>query len=392
MPAFGRSLLAQWYLDPQITYLNHGTVGATPRQVVAVQRALQLEVEQQPSRFLLRELNGLSGGSQRAQPRLREAANQVAAFMGARGDDLVFVDNASTGINAVLRSLPLGPGDEILITTYAYGAVTNTAAFVARQSGARLVSLELPFPITSAGVILEAIEQAINPQTRLLIVDHITSETALWLPLEEITALAAARGVPVLVDGAHAPGAIPLNLPATGATWYVGNLHKWAMAPRGCGFLWALPQHQSGIHPPVISWGLDQGFTAEFDWVGTRDPSPYLAAPAGLQFLHQLGLDQMRQYHHGLVLEAAQYLTRLWQTDWVTPPQLVGSMALIPLPPSLGSQREQAAALRDALLYQHQVEIPVMALGNQLWVRLSAQVYNDMGDIERLGEVVDQLT
>jgi isopenicillin-N epimerase len=257
-------MITHFALDPAITYLNHGTVGAPPRRVLAVQQAIRDEIELQPARYLLRELSEIRVGVPRAEPpRLRTAAAEVAAFFGARGEDLVFVDNATTGANAVLRSLPLAPGDEILVTSLGYGSVTQAAREVARQHGAVVREVAIPAMTERPEEVVEAIAAALGSRTRLAIVDHIASDSALLLPVAEIAARCRARGVPIFVDGAHAPGAIALDLPSIGADWYVGNLHKWAWAPRSAAILWVAPERQAALHPPVISWGLDLGFTTE---------------------------------------------------------------------------------------------------------------------------------
>ncbi len=386
---FGREMLRHWPLDPAITYLNHGTVGATPKKVLAKQQALREEMERQPARFLLRELSALSGPSSRPVPRLREAAEAVGRFVGAKGQDLVFVDNATTGVNAVLQSLDLRPGDEILITNLAYGAVANAARFVAERAGAHLVTVALPFPLSDEAPLVSAVAEALTPRTRLAILDHITSETALVLPLAEMAAPCRAAGVPVLADGAHAPGAIPLDIPSLGVDYYTGNLHKWALAPKGCGILWVAPERQPHLHPPVISWGLGQGFTQEFDWVGTKDPTPYLSAPAALDLLHEWGWEAMRGYNHRLAWDAALMLTGRWGFDLPAPEAMVGCMVTLPLPGSLGKTREEAARLQYALLYEHWLEAPILCRDERLWVRISAQVYNELEDVERLIRAVE---
>ncbi len=386
---FGREMLRHWPLDPAITYLNHGTVGATPKKVLAKQQALREEMERQPARFLLRELSALSGPSSRPVPRLREAAEAVGRFVGAKGQDLVFVDNATTGVNAVLQSLDLRPGDEILITNLAYGAVANAARFVAERAGAHLVTVALPFPLSDKAPLVSAVAAALTSRTRLAILDHITSETALVLPLAEMAAPCRAAGVPVLADGAHAPGAIPLDIPSLGVDYYTGNLHKWALAPKGSGILWVAPERQPDLHPPVISWGLGQGFTQEFDWVGTKDPTPYLSAPAALDLLHEWGWEAMRGYNHRLAWDAALMLTGRWGFDLPAPEATVGCMVTLPLPGSLGKTREEAARLQYALLYEQRLEAPILCRDERLWVRISAQVYNELEDVERLIRAVE---
>ena len=382
-------MLEHWSLETGMVYLNHGTVGVTPNRVMRVQAAIRDEIERQPARFMLRELEHHTSDPPARQPRLRAAADAVAAFLGARGDDLVFVDNATTGINAVLRSLPFAPGDEILLADLAYGAVTNTARYVARERGGRVVIVEPPFPETGPEAVLEAIVGGITGRTRLLVVDHITALSSLVLPLREIAAACRERGVPVLVDGAHAPGALALDVPSLGVDWYVGNLHKWAFAPRGCGILWAAPERQAGLHPTVISWGLDQGFTQEFDLLGTKDPTPFLAAPEGIAFMRDLGETAMREHNHRLAWEGAHALAERLGTRFRVPRGMTGSLASVPLPQGAGSSAAEAFALQHALLYEDRIEIPILEVRGRLYARVSAQVYNEMADIERLGEALE---
>jgi len=384
-------MLAHWYLDPNGVYLNHGTFGVTPKQVLDVQHALHAQIERHPARFMARELMSLEREPPARAPRLRAAAGEVAAFLGARGDDLVFVDNVSGGVNAVLRSLRLSAGDEIVLFDHAYGAVARTADFVARERGARVVTVALPFPLQDDALCLSALDAALTPRTRIAVLDHVTSETALVLPLARMAALCHARGVPVLGDGAHAPGAIDVDIASLGVDWYTANLHKWAFAPRGCGVLWAAPDRREDLHPPIISWGLDLGWHQEFDWTGTRDPTPFLCAPQGIAFITDfLGAAAMRAYNHALAWQAAGALTTRWGLRWQTPEHLVGCMATVPLPPRLGTTAEDAARLREWLLVERDIEVAVVARGGRLWARVSAQVYNDMSDIERLGDAIDQ--
>jgi len=385
---FGRSMLARWMLDPDVTYLNHGTVGVAPKRVLAAQQLIRDEMERQPSRFLLREVVCLAGVPREEPTRLRRAAGAVAEFVGASGNDLAFVDNATTGANAVLRSFPLEPDDEILLTDHNYGATARTAMFVARERRARVRTVTVPYPRFDAGQLIDAVIRAIGPRTRVAVLDHITSESALIFPLREMAAACRARGVAVLADGAHAPGVLPLDIPSLGVDWYTANLHKWAHAPRSCGFLWADPSRQADLHPPVISWGLDKGFLAEFDWVGTRDPSAWLAAPEGLAFLDELDFGAVRQYNHSLAWRAAQQLADRWGTTIEFPESSTGFMATVPLPASLGSTPEQAACLRDALLFQDRIEVQLHATHGRLWARVSCQVYNDDGDVETLARAI----
>jgi isopenicillin-N epimerase len=396
---FGRAALALFPLEPGAVYLNHGTVGVTPLAVMRKRVETLDEIERHPARTMIRELmrlGTLMRDDELAAPpaRLRTAAARVAAFLGASGDGLVFVDNASSGVNAVLRSIALQAGDEILIPDLAYGGVVRAATFIAHERGATVRTVTMPFPARDAGDYVRAIESALGPRTRLAILDHIASETALVLPLAAMAAACRARGAAVLVDGAHAPGAIDVNIESLGVDWYAANLHKWAFAPRACGVLWAAPERRRALHPAVISWGVtNHDWLQEFDWTGTRDPSPWLAAPAGLDFMRDvLGVAAMREHNHRLAWQSAQRLAARWGRPWTTPEAMVGCMVSVPLPERFGpADAATAQRLRDALLFEHGIEIPVIALAGALWLRLSIQVYNDEGDIERLAEAVDAL-
>jgi isopenicillin-N epimerase len=379
---------AEWALDPDILYLNHGTVGATPRRVLARQQAIRDEMEKQPASFLLRECSGLVGASRTAPTLLRLAAGEVADFCGCDGDDLVFVDNATAGVNAVLQSLELREGDEILVTDHTYGAVTKAAAFFAGRAGARVVTATVPYPRFDRDQMLRSVSQTLTSRTRLTIIDHVSSESALVMPLAELADICHARGVTVLGDGAHAPGAIALDLRSLGVDWYTANLHKWAWAPRSCGILWADRERQPSLHPVVISWGLGQGYTHEFDWVGTRDPSPLLAAPEGIAFMSDLGVEAVQRWNHDLAWQAAQLLCHAWGTENGIDERCTGTMATVPLPPELGSSPADAAGLRDALLDEDRIEVQLHAWGGRLWVRVSAQIYNEISDFERLAAAV----
>jgi isopenicillin-N epimerase len=381
-------MLEHWMLDPACIYLNHGTVGAPPKRVLAKQRALRDEMERQPSRFILRELHFDQPAPWRAESRLREALALIAPFVGARAADLAFVPNVTTGLNAVLRSVPLAPGDEVLLTDLVYGGIARAAKSVTRERGATLRTVEMPFPLTAERQIVDAIAGALTPRTKLVVVDHITAQTALVLPVAAIVAACHARGVPVAVDGAHAPGSIVVDIPSLGADWYCANLHKWAHAPRSCGILWARPDRQALLHHPIVSWGLDGGFHREFDHFSTGDPTSFLAAPEGIAMLQEWRFEEVLAYIHALARDAGQILTTCWGTTLDAPPAMIGAMITVPLPESAGSTVDDATRLRLQLLVDDQIEAPVHPWHGRLWTRVSAQIYNDRSDIERLASAV----
>jgi isopenicillin-N epimerase len=382
---FGHSMRDYWMLDPEITYLNHGTVGAPPKRVLEVQQSLRDEIERQPSRFLLREISPKGVGIwKRESTRLRDTANAVGEFLGARGDDLVFVDNTTSAVNAVLRSFDFRKGDEVLVPELTYGAVLHCAQYATRVRGANVRVVEFPKSVHHPDQIVDAVDAAITAKTRIAIVDHITSGTALIMPVAEIAERCRKRGVAVLVDGAHAPGAIPVDIPSLGVDWYTGNLHKWAWSPRSSGVLWTSAAWQPSLRPNVISWGLDQGMTQEFDWPGTRDPTPHLAAPAGIAFMRELGVNRVQRYNHELAWHAGRELANRFDVKLLGPESMIGTMVTVPLPAYFGSTPDNAARLRDALLFDHHIEVHVGAWNNQVCVRVSAQIYNEPSDIQRL--------
>lgn len=385
---FGRSVLPLWPLDPAATYLNHGTVGVAPVQVLEAQQRWRDRMERHPSRFMLRELWNFTGSADGTLSLMRQAASDVAAFVGARPEDLVFVDNTSTGVSAVLQSVPFQAGDDIIVTDHAYGGIVTAIRHAAGRAGANVVTVEMPYPAFHAAECLDRLAAAITSRTRLVIVDHIAAESALLFPVQEIVRLCHARGVLVLVDGAHVPGSLALDVSAIDADFYVANLHKWAMAPRSSAFLVAKPKHQPMMHPPVISWGYGTGFTREFDWVGTRDPTPWLTAPDGIRFLQALGFEAVLRYNHDLAWRAARYLTDRWSTPLAIDESVVGCMVSVMTPARCGTTKPEAVALRDRLLFEHNIEVQVHARAGRVWVRVSAQVYNEDADIERLAAAV----
>ena len=366
---------SEWLLDPDFAFLNHGSFGATPRAVLEEQDRWRGCMERHPTGFMLYELPAA----------LRASVDRLAAFIGACGTDLAFVENATAGCNAVLQSLPLARGDEILVTDHGYAAVRNAAEHAAVRAGARVVEAKVPFPVYDPQQIVEAVAGCIGSRTRLAILDHVTSPTAIVYPVRELVALCRARGVRVLVDGAHAPGMLPLDVPSIGADWYVGNCHKWLMAPKGSGFLWAAARDVT-LHPPVISHGYGQGLPAEFDWIGTRDPTAWLATPAAIDFHAALGGPVLMRRNTELARGVAALLADRWRTARGAADGLTGSMAAIRVPIAGDATQERALEVQSFLFRERRIEVPVVAFGNALWVRVSAQAYNTLADYERLAD------
>lgn len=377
MRELGAAIRHEWQLDPDFLTVNHGSFGATPRRVLAAQQEWQCRMEAQPTRFFVNELPAA----------LREAAASLAGFINARPNDVVFVENATSGCNAVLRSLELRPGDEIVVLDHGYGAVIKAARYVAARSGARIVEIAVPFPNADDALLLERLDAALGANSRLLIVDHITSPSALVLPVARMAAMCRASDVPVLIDGAHGPGNVDVDLTALDADWYVGNCHKWLMAPKGCGFLWARGERQPGLHPVTISHGYGSGFLAEFDWVGTRDPTAWLAITAALAFHEHLGGADLRARNTALAAEGAAAVARRFGTSTGINASSGNAMALVRLPHKELVTETDALAIRELLLAAG-TDVPVVALEGQAWLRVSAQAYNEMNDFERLADVV----
>jgi len=386
---------APWFIDPDCIFLNHGSFGACPEPVLRRQRELQARLESQPVRFFFWDLPDLAA----------EAREALGQFLGASPDDLAFVPNATAGVNTVLRSLPLNPGDELLITDHAYGACKNALQFIADQTGAQVVVAHIPFPIERPEQAVQAVLAATSPRTRLALLDHITSPTALVLPIAEMIAALNERGVQTLVDGAHAPGMIPLDIRSLDAAYYTGNCHKWLCAPKGAGFLWVRQDLQEDLRPLSISHGAGVAadpasrFRLEMDWTGTHDPTPYLAVPAALDFMGSLlpgGWPKLMAHNRALALAGRDLLADALQIPAPSPDSMIGSMATLPLPPSTGpihAWPKDRGALQNRLLREHGIEVPVVC-----WpahpariLRLSAQFYNRIEQYERLANVVNSL-
>lgn len=383
-----------WGLQSGTVFLNHGSFGACPKPILDLQARLRRELEAEPVQFLWR----------RYEERLAPARLALAKFLGADSRDLVFVTNATTGVNAVLRSLKLKRGDELLTTSLDYNACRNVLNVVAHQTGAKLVVAEIPFPLQSVDEITTAILRAVTKRTRLALLDHVTSNTAIIMPLHEIIPALEARGVETLVDGAHAPGMLPLNLRALRPTYYTANLHKWVCAPKGAAFLYVREDRQAGIQPAVISHGNNRtrpGFTPfqdRFDWAGTFDPTAWLCVPEALRWMGKLvpgGWRELRERNHQLAVQARNLLCERFEIEPPCPEELLGAMATIPLPQRFQKHKASGKIDREQLaLYDRcGIEVPLSRFGTppQRWLRLSAQIYNSPADYKFLADALETL-
>lgn len=370
-------------LDRRIAFLNHGSFGAVPRVVFERQTEWRRRIEAEPIELLGR----------RAMELIGHAKQPVAAWLGMRAEDFGFVTNATDGVNAVLQSLRLNAGDELLTTTHVYNAVWQAMRNVAGRAGAICREINLPLPLLSDDQVVETVTSALSTNTRLLLIDHVTSPTALIFPVERITAVCAARGIDVLVDGAHVPGMLPLNVPQIGATYYTGNLHKWTCAPKGSAFLWVRPDRQSQVHPTTVSHFLGEGFAREFDWQGTRDISAWLTIPAAIEFMNDLGWDQVREHNHQLAVWVQKLLCDRWNVQPLSPIDggMIGSMATLSLPAPLDHLSvPQSLHLQQKLYNEHRIEVPVMCWRGRSFIRPCCQVYNLPEEYERLADVIEK--
>jgi isopenicillin-N epimerase len=382
-----------WRLDPAVIQLNHGSYGACPAPVLDAQRAWRERLESDPTRFLSRELTG----------HLDAARGTVASFLGADPDGLAFVPNATTGVSTVLRSLRFEVGDELLTTDHEYNAILNALDAVARRDGARVVRAAIPLPVRDPGQVVAAILDAVTPRTRLALVSHVTSPTAIVLPIAEIVRELDRRGVDTLVDGAHAPGMVPVDLAALGATYWTGNGHKWLCGPKGSAVLHVRADRRDEIRPLVVSHGWNDTtagrtrFRKEFDWVGTVDPTAYLALGDAIRIVGALdpgGWPALMAANHELAIAGRDRMAAALELEPPAPDSMLGSMAAFPLP-GLASDAA-AAALQAALATEDGIETPIVGWPvraarttpgdppRAALLRISAQRYNDASDVDAL--------
>ncbi|MCC6628704.1 MAG: aminotransferase class V-fold PLP-dependent enzyme [Chloroflexi bacterium] len=357
-------------LEPGLHFLNHGSFGAVPRPVFDEYQRLQREVEAQPVRFIGRE----------ADDRLAEARGVLATYLHCPADDLLFVPNTTAGLNMVIRGLSLQPGDEILGTDHEYGALDATWNYVCERTGARYLRHPIPVPVETSDTIVDAFWAGVTPRTRVIFLSHITSPTALTLPVAAICRRARQAGILTIIDGAHVPGHLPLDLAALDADAYAGNCHKWLCAPRGSAFLWVRPGLQPSVAPMTVSHGWRPGASYQecHTWQGTRDLCAFLTVPAAIAFQRDHDWDAARARCHELARQARRRVADLTGLPPLSPDSTAwfGQMVTLPLPPvDLGR-------LKQRLYDEHQVEAPIINWGGRHAIRLSFQGYNDAADLD----------
>jgi isopenicillin-N epimerase len=382
-----------WLLDPRLVFLNHGSFGACPERVLEAQTAWRRRIERQPVQFLVREL----------EAHLDSARFTLAHFVGAEADDLVFIPNTTTGVNTVLRSLTFQPEDELLVTDQEYNASHNALNFAAERSGAKVVVAKIPFPFRNEDQLVSPILDCVTARTKLALLDHVTSQTGVVQPIARLVGELNQRGVETLIDGAHAPGMVPLDLKQIGATYYTGNCHKWLCAPKGAAFLCVQREKQALIRPLAISHGANSArrdrsrFLLEFGWTGTGDPSAWLCVPDSLRFMASKvggGWPEVMRRNRALTLAARNLVCAALKIPEPCPEEFIGSLAAIPISPAPEHARPQLPfneyPLQDVLREKYGIEVPIISwpAPPQRVLRFSAQVYNSLPQYELLAQAL----
>jgi isopenicillin-N epimerase len=383
-----------WSLDSKVTFLNHGSFGACPTAILDFQRDLRAEMEREPVYFFEHTLG----------ERMTQARHEVGRFLNSDAENISYVTNATSGVNTVLRSLILNADDELLVTDHEYNACRNALDYVAKRSGARVIVVPIPFPINDSEEIIHRILGKVTNKTRLALVDHITSPTGMILPIGPIVTKLREKGIDTLVDGAHAPGMLDLDLTALGAAYYTGNFHKWLCTPKGSAFLYVHPDRQHLIRPLTISHGanmpleLGSRFRLEFDWTGTEDPTAFLAVPETIRFFHNIypgGWPAIRERNRNLALKARDLICSVLNIEPPCPDDMIGNLAAFPIPINgpIDTSSLDNDPLHLALYERYKIQIPVFCWPNPLMrlLRLSVQLYNDWSQYEYLASALPQL-
>lgn len=368
----------QFLLDPDVIFLNHGSFGATPKPVMEAYQNWQVRLENQPVQFLGREINEL----------LLEARQELGSYLNAAADDLVFIPNATVGANIVARSLHLTPDDDVLTTNHEYGACDYAWEFVCQKRGVCYIRQQISLPTHTEEQLFEQFWEGVSPRTKVIYLSHITSPTALRLPVKQICQRARERGILTVVDAAHSPGQIPVDLQDIGADVVFGNCHKWMMSPKGAGFLYVRREIQPVVEPLIVSWGYHANaeiatgsqFVDYLQWTGTHDPAAYLSVPAAIQFMQENAWDKVQQVCHGLLRNAIDRICELVKIDLLYPSDsdLYAQMGIAPIPNS------ELGLLKRRLYDEYKVEVPLIQWEDKQFIRISVQGYNTLEDIDIL--------
>lgn len=387
-------LIKHWEIDRDIIFLNHGSFGACPVPVLQKQNEYRKQMEAEPVRYVLRKL----------EDDLWKSKESLAGFVGAKAADIAFVNNATVGVNTVLNSLPFNEGDELITTNHGYGACNNAMKWFAEKAGAKMVIAEVPFPVSTPEEVTAAVLRSVTPRTRLVMIDHITSPTGIIFPVKEMVAALKEKGIDTLIDGAHAPGMLDLNIDSIGAAYYTGNCHKWICSPKGSAFLHVRKDRQYLIHPMVISHTYDKKvgdklWSSHFFWSGTTDFTAYLCVKDAIEFMATLfpgGWKELQEYNHSLTLRARKYISEKLNLPLPAPESMIGTLSAIPIGkgeiPSVTFN--SVSDPQEKLWKDFNIEVPVFVWNNadpRCWLRISVQAYNSMEQYAYLTEAVKKV-
>lgn len=374
--SLGHNIKKEWLLDEEITFLNNGSFGSVPKIILEEYEKLNRLIEKEPLEFFLRQYF----------PMIRESAKKLADFVGVSSEDLVFVENATAGVNTILSSITplLNQDDEILYTNYVYPAVKNAIHYICKKTGAKAQEIIIPYPIEDNKIIINSIEEGLSRKTKIAVIDQIASSTSIILPIKDIVQICRANGTLILIDGAHSPGMIDLNIKDLNPDFFVGNCHKWLYTPKGTALLYCRKELQEFIHPLVISLDYEKGFTNEFDWVGTRNPASWLSVPKALEFYNSIGKQEIISYIHNLSIDASELLIQELNINMNLNRQLHGAMVSFPIENENISNKTNPNELRNLFYDKYRIEIPFFNFNGRILFRISAQIYNEFSDYEKL--------
>jgi isopenicillin-N epimerase len=379
---YGKEIIGNWFMSPDYTYLNHGSFGAAARCVLKKASEIESYIESHTMGFFMEEYPNL----------LAESKQHIADFVNVPNEDLVFVENATTGVATVLRSLmyDLKAGDKILLTNHIYTGVDNTLDYLSKKNGVELVRIDIPFPIKSNEEIISAVKKEISSGIKIAVFDHIASATALIFPIKELCELCRENGVISIIDGAHAPGMLDLDISSLGSDFFVGNCHKWLFTQKGCAILYVSKAMQEKIHPLTISNFYGQGFQMEFGWTATKNVVPWLTFPTALEFYKSLGDSELRQHNHSLVLAGGDLIYKTLNTKPTAPNDMIGAILTCDLPEKFNKVNPDTFGLWKMFMEKHKIEIMFVNFADKLRFRISAQAYNELEDYEKLCQALKE--